>query len=127
MIDQILKDRTPDQKPRFFLHDEMKAWLADNLKVTMQASANKSIDYRLQSQLGLYDTLTAAHNVSISIELAGETIEHTHVTLHYDQYEKSMQSLANVAERCVTAIHRLEAENAELKRRIDLLENPLPV
>jgi hypothetical protein len=34
MIDDILKERDVDQKPRFFLHDEMIAWLSDTCYFT---------------------------------------------------------------------------------------------
>ena len=35
MIDEILTQERVGQKPRFFLHDEVKAWLVDNLQTTV--------------------------------------------------------------------------------------------
>lgn len=35
MIDEILTQERVGQKPRFFLHDEVKGWLVDNLQTTV--------------------------------------------------------------------------------------------
>ena len=34
MISDILEQREKDQKPRFFLHDEMKSWLQDQMQIS---------------------------------------------------------------------------------------------
>jgi hypothetical protein len=127
MIDQILKDHKPGEKPRFFLHDEMKAWLADNLDITIIHSVNKSVDSTLSGKLGLYETLTAGHNLQITVRLAGETISMHGVNLPLVDHEQAFRCLANVAENCMVQINQLQVENLELKRRLDLIENPLPL
>lgn len=43
MIDDMLKERKQGDKPRFFLHEEMKAWLGDNLNIaTTVRSTNEA-------------------------------------------------------------------------------------
>ena len=42
MIDEILKEDRVGKKPRFFLHDEVKAWLSDNLQPTILVSVQKT-------------------------------------------------------------------------------------
>lgn len=127
MIDDILKQHQPGTKPRFFLHDEMKAWLCEHLDLKVSASVNHSIDYNLQTKLGLLDTLPVGHALVIEIELAGETIVKEGVNLRMGEYEQAFKCLANVSEQCMLKITQLEQENQDLKRRIELLENPLPV
>lgn len=124
MIDQILKDRQPDQKPRFFLHDEMKAWLEDNLDITIIHGVNKSTDFTLSGKLGLYETLTAGHNLQLTVRVAGETISMHGINLPLVDHEQAFKCLANVAENCMVQINQLQAENLELKRRLDFIENP---
>jgi predicted aldo/keto reductase-like oxidoreductase len=127
MIDQILKDHKPGEKPRFFLHDEMKAWLGDNLDIQVIHGVNKSADFTLSGKLGLYETLTAGHNLQITVRLAGEIISMHGVNLSLVDHEQAFKCLANVTENCMIQITQLQQENLELKRRIDLIENPLPL
>jgi hypothetical protein len=35
MIDEILTEERVGQKPRFFLHDEVKAWLKENMQLSL--------------------------------------------------------------------------------------------
>lgn len=127
MIDQILKDHKPGDKPRFFLHDEMKAWLADNIELRILHSDNQSVDFDLQGKLGLSYTLPVGFGLQFQIKVAGELITSQGVNVSLVQYERAFKCLANVSENCIKAIQKLEAENAELKKRIDLIEKSLPV
>lgn len=41
MITEILKERT--QKPRFFLHDEVKAWLRENMQLSLICNPGSTV------------------------------------------------------------------------------------
>lgn len=127
MIEDILKERKPGDKPRFFLHDEMKEWLKENLSINMTAVDEGSTDYNLRQKLSLYEDLTTGVNIDLDISIAGENIIRTIAPVHMRSHEKAFQTLVNVVETCMVKITQLEAENQELKRRIELIENPLPV
>lgn len=124
MIDQILKDRTPDQKPRFFLHDEVKAWLKDHLDIQVTHGENRSSDFILQGKLGLNSTLPVGFYLSITVYVDKEPVAIRQFNLPMQEYEQGFKCVANVLETCMQKINILEAEKNELKRRIDLLENP---
>lgn len=123
MIDQILKDRQPDQKPRFFLHDEMKAWLKDNLDIQVTHGQNRSSDFNLQAKLGLSYTLPVGLYLSITIYVDKEPVAIQQFNLPIQEYEQAFKCVANVLETCMQKVSIMQAENAELKRRIELLEN----
>jgi hypothetical protein len=128
MIDQILKDRKPGEKPRFFLHDEMKAWLADNLRITIQAGVNHAYDYTLGQKLKVYSgNFPAGIHINVEASIADELFvsQGSNYSLH--EYVESLRSLATVSEECMFRIVDLQRENEELKRRLDLIENPLPL
>lgn len=46
MIEDMLKERKEGDKPRFFLHEEMKAWLGDNLNIVTTVRAMREIYLR---------------------------------------------------------------------------------
>lgn len=74
MIDDILKDRTEGQKPRFFLHDEMKEWLTENLEIKARLIPNQVTDYSLSQllqRLNIYGSLTGGVTMEISASIAG--------------------------------------------------------
>lgn len=128
MIDQILKDRKPGDPPRFFLHDEMKAWLADNLRITIQAGVNHAYDYTLGQKLKVYSgNFPAGIHINVEASIADELFvsQGSNYSLH--EYVESLRSLATVSEECMFRILDLQRENEELKRRLDLIENPLPL
>jgi hypothetical protein len=127
MIDQILKDHKPGEKPRFFLHNEMKAWLGDNLDIQVIHGENRSTDYSLQSKLGLNNTLPVGHHLSITLSIDKEPITVRGINLPMTEYEHALRCLANVTENCMKHINQLQLENLELRRRLDLIENPLPL
>lgn len=121
-----MKDRKEGDKPRFFLHDEMKAWLRDNLRFQITANAMESLDADLKYKLGVND-LSIGHSLHISVLLDGETISFMGYTLDMAGYEKSIKTISNVLTTCMERINQLEYQNQELKRRIELLEQPLSI
>jgi len=125
MIDQILKDRKPGDPPRFFLHDEMKAWLADHLRITIQAGVNHAYDYTLGQKLKVYSgNFPAAINIKVEAYIADELIVSHGCNQSLLEYVESLRSLATVTEECMFRIVDLQRENEEFKRRLDLIENP---
>lgn len=127
MIDEVLKQHQPGDKPRFFLHDEMKAWLSDHLNITIEAGNNRSGDYSLQTKLNMHQGLTVGSWIRINVLIDGEPVAVKGINWYMEDHEKAFQTLATVAENCMIHIQKLQAENQELIRRIELLENPLPV
>lgn len=122
MIDQILKDHKTGEKPRFFLHDEMKAWLADNLVVTATMSANHSIDYDLQNKLGLQYSLTSGFSIVVSTSIAGEFISVQPVQVNLTDHERAFRCLTSVSENCMAEITRLGEMVRTLHERLLELE-----
>jgi hypothetical protein len=125
MIDDILKEHKTGEKPRFFLHDEMKAWLADNLRITIQAGVNHAYEYTLGQKLKVYSgNFPAGVNIKVEASIADELFVSQGVNFSLHEYVESLRSLATVTEECMFRILDLQRENEELKRRLDLIENP---
>ena len=127
MITDILQERTPEQKPRFFLHDEMVAWLADNLKLEVVHQIERSRDHQLQQKLSLYNGLPNALLVNIVASAGGVTFYQGTAPISLHEYERAMQCLVNVNETCMQKITQMEYQLQQLQRRLELLENPLPI
>ena len=122
MIEDVLKQHKPGEKPRFFLHDEMKSWLKDNLDIKVVHGENRSADYTLQSKLGLNNSLPVGHYVHITLSIAEEPIIIQSFNLPLPEYEQSFRCLANVSEKCMIEINRLISEVQILQQRIQELE-----
>lgn len=130
MIDDIMKERTPEAKPRFFLHDEVKAWLADNLQVNIQLTPNHSTHWGLQNRIqnyGIYSPLVAGFALESRIMVAGETIQLQGSNISMAHHLDVIQKLLEKIDMTEAQIQHLNASNEHLVRRIELLENPLPV
>lgn len=124
MIDQILKDHKPGEKPRFFLHDEMKAWLGDHLNIVITTSPNSSYDQNLASKLGV-PHIVVGHSLTITLYLDNEPITVQGVNIIDPNREQVFKTLANVCEKCMIEINDLTYKVGELRRRLDLIENPI--
>ena len=122
MIDDILKEHKPGDKPRFFLHDEMKEWLKDHLTLTVTDGESRSSDYNLQQKLNLNDRLPIGFDLSFTLSLDREFIAFRKVHLSMQEYERAFQCVANVNEKCMIEINRLISEVQVLQQRIHELE-----
>ena len=122
MIEDVLKQHKPGDKPRFFLHDEMKAWLKDHLDVKITHGENRSSDYNLQQKLNLNNTLPVSFYVSITLSLDEEPVAMQQFLLPMQEYERAFQAIANVSENCMIHINRLMSEVQILQQRIQQLE-----
>jgi hypothetical protein len=118
-----MTEQTPTPTPKFFLHDEVKLWLANNLVIHIEHHPNKSPDYTLANKLGVPD-ITVGHAVHVSLKIDGEIIAQSGFNLINDHNEQTLKALANVTERCMIEINDLTFKIGELRRRLDLIENP---
>lgn len=135
MIDQILKDRTADQKPRFFLHDEMTAWLSDNLEVRTVLTPNHVTDYSVVSglqKINVYNKLVGGVTTETTVYIGGQPItgKHgstvsmmAHIEVIYqllqnkDHHEQLIASLANKISFMQTELSACMHEIAQLKQK----------
>lgn len=127
MIADTLKDRKPRDKPRFFLHDEMKQWLKDHLQVSHVVSTVSEYDSSLGAKLNSRGAFTRSIHSIVTLSIDNEVITESQYVTQVDGIKDSIKPLVNVSEACMIKISQLEAENEQLKRRIELLENPIPV
>lgn len=130
MITDILQERTPEQKPRFFLHDEIREWLSDNLQISTKLYPNHSTNYHLQQALHNYKCY-AMPVVGLAIEsevkIAGTTIQLLGTNVPMMENEVILGTVLHHQTSMQYSIDMLIEENKHLKRRIELLENPLPI
>lgn len=124
--DLLVKEKIQDQKPRFFLHDEVKTWLADNLSIKVNVTANMSTDYRL-ANFGI-PQIPIMYTITVTSFIDNKPIGDTgYLKIDLYDYQNAFIQLADRLNYCTLATYNLQAENQELKKRIELLENPLPV
>jgi hypothetical protein len=74
MIDQILKEHKTGDKPRFFLHDEIKAWLQDHLYLVIKGGINRSADMETAQKLGLKQGIPAGFYIELAVMLNGDVV-----------------------------------------------------
>ena len=114
-------------KPRFFLHDEVKAWLKDNLVIDVRMTGSMATDYRLVN-MGIY-SLPAEYTIYSSARIAGEELCGDVRTCHLDlkPYHDALVQIVDKLNHVAITAYNLREENNELKRRLELLENPISV
>lgn len=141
MIDEILKeDRTVGQKPRFFLHDEVKAWLVDNLQTTvltqiestdwLQSMANMDQPYynRYLESIQLPIRINVITMTTCDGDFVGSTKTSTFDLSEYakiikssgkriDELEKNIQQLVENQRVMQTEIVQLKTELDSLKQK----------
>lgn len=125
MIADILKEKTPETKPRFFLHDEVKAWLHDNLEVRIKVVPSYSTNWDMQSRLqnlGFYRPIVTSFMLQTNVTIAGETAAY----IESDSILTSTEDLTAlvIAQNQVMKeeFTKLYTENEKLKERIYYLE-----
>lgn len=110
MIDDVLKERQEGDKPRFFLHEELKAWLANNMNISVLTrgtgfKAVGSIAYIDQPAFNRYRetvTLTTGYEVSSMTTIDGTPIGYSSNT-HID-----LSPIINVIDVLTKRVHELE-------------------
>jgi hypothetical protein len=138
MIDEILTQERVGQKPRFFLHDEVKAWLVDNLQTTVltqiemtewvQSMANMDQPYYNRYLESVQ--LPTRINVISMTTCDGETVGCTKTsTFDLSEYAKIIKSSAKRIDELEKNIVQLvdnqrvmQTELIELKTELDSLK-----
>lgn len=136
MITEILKEKT--EKPRFFLHDEVKTWLVDNLQITvltqiettewLQSMANMDQPYYNRYLESIQ--LPTRINVITMTTCDGQTVGCTKTsTFDLSEYAKIIRSSGKRTEELEKNIIQLvdnqrvmQQELIELKAELDLLK-----
>jgi hypothetical protein len=125
MIADILKEKTPETKPRFFLHDEVKAWLHDNLEIRIKVLPSYSTNWDMQSKLqnlGFYRPIITSFMLQTNVTIAGETaayIESDSILASTEDLTALVLAQNQIMKEEFT---KLYTENEKLKERIYYLE-----
>ena len=115
MIDDVLKERKQNDKPRFFLHEEMKAWLADNMNISVLTrgtgfKAVGSIAYIDQPAFNRYrETVTLTTGFEIS---SMATIDGTPIGYSSNTYI-DLSPIVNVIDTLAKRVHELETVRSD--------------
>lgn len=138
MIDEILTEDRIGKKPRFFLHDEVKTWLVDNMQTTVLTQI-ESTDW-LQSVANMdqpyYNRYIESVQLPIRINVItmttcdGETVGCTKTsTFDLSEYVKIIKSSCKRIDEQDKNIQQLvenqrvmQAELIQLKTELDLLK-----
>jgi hypothetical protein len=123
MIQDVMKDRKPGDKPRFFLHDELKEWLADNLQVSITSHTHQSLDAFITSRLKVGPIV--GHTVSLEVKLAGEVIDIRTTQLMNQDAERTIRHILQLLEAHHRLCQDLRLELAALETRVNTLETKL--
>jgi hypothetical protein len=138
MIDEILTEERVGQKPRFFLHDEVKAWLIDNMQTTVltQIEMTEWMQYMANMDQPYYNRYLESVQLPTRIKVIsmttcdGETVGCTKTsTFDLSDYAKIIRSSIkrideqdkNIAQ-LVDNQRVMQQELIELKTELDLLK-----
>ena len=138
MIDEILTQERVGQKPRFFLHDEVKAWLVDNLQTTVltQIEMTEWVQSMANMDQPYYNRYLESLQLPTRIKIItmttcdGETVGCTKTsTFDLSEYAKIIKSSAKRIDEVEKNIVQLvdnqrvmQTELIELKTELDSLK-----
>jgi predicted RNase H-like nuclease (RuvC/YqgF family) len=138
MIDEILTQERVGQKPRFFLHDEVKGWLVDNLQTTVltqiettewvQSMANMDQPYynRYLESLQLPTRIKIITMTTCDEETVGCTKTSTFDLSEYAKIIKSSSKRIDELQQNITQLvdnqRVMQQELIELKTELDSLK-----
>ena len=121
MITYILEDREKDQKPRFFLHDEMKSWLQDQMQISIcdqiydqvwvDSVAEAGTPYAYREQI----KLDGRRRLQITPMIAGMMMPSNSIEIDLSTYRTVIVSLTK-------RVQYLEQSNQDLRTFINNLE-----
>lgn len=123
MITEILEKREKDQAPRFFLHDEMKAWLASNLTTIISDQTYDEQYVDTVSNPGTYNAYRHQHRLigkkrfQIGSMIAGQMIPSSGI------FEIDLTSYREVIASLTKRVDYLEQRNQDLRNFINQLES----
>lgn len=122
MITEILEKREKDQAPRFFLHDEMKAWLASNLTTIISDQTYDEQYVDTVSNPGTYNAYRHQHRLigkkrfQIGSMIAGQIISSSGI------FEIDLTSYRDTVVSLTKRVDYLEQNNQDLRNFITQLE-----
>ena len=121
MISDILEQREKDQKPRFFLHDEMKSWLQDQMQISIcdqtydqvwvDSIAEAGTPYAYREQI----KLDGRRRLQITPMIAGMMMPSNSIEIDLSTYRTVIVSLTK-------RVQYLEQSNQDLRTFINNLE-----
>ena len=121
MISDILEQREKDQKPRFFLHDEMKSWLQDQMQISIcdqiydqvwvDSVAEAGTPYAYREQI----KLDGRRRLQITPMIAGMMMPSNSIEIDLSTYRTVIVSLTK-------RVQYLEQSNQDLRTFINNLE-----
>ena len=121
MISDILEKREKDQKPRFFLHDEMKSWLQEQMcinisdqtydQVWVDSVAEAGTPYAYREQI----KLDGRRRLQITPMIAGMMMPSNSIEIDLSTYRTVIVSLTK-------RVQYLEQSNQDLRTFINNLE-----
>ena len=120
-VSEMLADRKPGDKPRFFLHDEMVAWLKDNLKIHLNVLSNET--NILRSKLGVNTDIVTQINIQVITSIAGQNIFTGVHSIHNNGTIDAFSSICGALDKCIFTISDQNRVIASLEERIKILEN----
>jgi hypothetical protein len=120
-ISEILEDRKPGDKPRFFLHDELIAWLKDNL--TISTYVTHSTDYGLGVKFGITQGIPVSMIINTKIMLDDTTISETVSHTPIGGISEAFKSINTVLEKIIYNVAELNKTIVILEEKIKELEN----
>ena len=122
MITDILEDREKDQKPRFFLHDEMKSWLQEQMcisisdqtydQVWVNSVAEAGTPYAYREQI----KLDGKRHLQITPMISG-------IMLASNSFEIDLSPYRSVIVSLTKRVEYLEQSNQDLRTFINQLES----
>lgn len=124
MISEILTKKEKDQKPRFFLHDEVKAWLQDKMNVStiIQGMGYKYVASVAYMDQPIYNRYQENVALSTGFKISSVcTIDGEHVGFLSDSYI-DMAPYVNVIDVQSKRIQELEKDTIDLRNFIHQLE-----
>lgn len=126
MIGEILKEKKPEDKPKFFLHDEVKLWLKDHLRITQSFTPDAMFDYELGTKFQTFSGFIRGLESKISIHIDSELVTETFTTISLDIY-RPLKKLSDHIDLRTSQVIYLENKVRDLEKRIEELEKPLDV
>lgn len=115
ITDEIKKEYNPEHKPRFFLHDEMKLWLKDNLKLYLINGLGNPVFGNTAQKLNLYHPLRHDFTSIVKITIDDEVLSES--TLYIDN-QGTTDAITKLTELLEVTMNK----NAELSAELGLLK-----
>jgi hypothetical protein len=112
----------PDHKPRFFLHDEMKLWLKDNLRLHVINHLGTPAIGNATQKLNLFHPIKCDISSGIDIVIDGESISQHIIYFDNTGVSEALTKLTEYLEIAMLKNAELATEVGTLKLEIEQLK-----